>query len=75
VPSNFYHQVYGECESYFKKNTAAFLDNQIKLHLFKDKESVSLADKFELAKWIWLSSALVLGKEESKLLADKIISL
>jgi len=75
VSSSFYNDVYRECRNYFGSQTKQFLDQQILINLLKTPAMISHADKSELAKYIWIASALIIGKEKAKVLADRILNL
>jgi len=73
--TDFYNKVFKECEIYLKENTKAFLDRQIEGHLSKTPDKLDHSDKVELAKWIKISTGLLLKKDVSLKLAEKILSL
>ena len=73
--TDFYNKVFKECEVYLKENTKAFLDRQIEVHLSKTPDKLDYPDKVELAKWINISTGLLLKKEIAQKLSEKILSL
>jgi len=75
VSSEFYNKVYKECQSYFGNDTKDFLDKQINTHLLKPPDSVEYEDRHELAKWLWVSSALTIGPELARNLADGVLAI
>ncbi len=72
---DFYHQVLRTCEPYFAERTKRFIDRQIVHHLSKTPEILEYSDKEELAYWIRISTALVLGPDKASELAEKVVSL
>ena len=73
MPSMFYEKVLRICEKYLTTGAKRFLDRQITYHLKKDPDSLSPADKAELAKWCKTSGKLLLGEEKAEQLAREIL--
>ncbi len=74
MPSDFYNKVYQACHFFLGDNTKRFLDRQIEVHLSKSPDTVNYNDKEELARWIRISAGLLLSKEDSDTLYEKVIS-
>lgn len=75
MSSEFYNKVYKACQSYFGNETKDFLDKQINTHLLKQPDSIEYEDRQELAKWLWVTSALTIGKEQARNLADGVLAI
>ena len=73
--SEFYQKVFKECELYMEGRAKRFLDRQIESHLSKSAEDVDYSDQETLAKWIQISSGLVLGASKAQILSAKIRAL
>jgi len=75
MSSNFYKEVFKECEVFFGKETENFLDRQIEWHLSKTSDTVDYSDKNDFAWWIKISAGLVLNKEDAEKLYNKVMAI
>ena len=73
--SDFYEKALKQCELYLGDRSKKFLDRQIEAHLSKASDAVAYSDKEELAKWVQISSGLILGATKAQVLAAKIRAL
>jgi len=74
-PSAYYNRVFKICEAYFGTNTRFFLNRQIRSHLNKTPQTISISDRPELTKWIKISAGLLLGDTRADELVDKVIKI
>ena len=70
--SEYYQRVFKECELYMGDRAKRFLDRQIESHLSKNAEEVDYPDGETLAKWVQISSGLILGATKAQILSAKI---
>jgi len=74
VASEFYNKVLEECSKLFGDGAERFLNRQIENHLSKNPDTLSYADKEELARWIRVSAGLVFPAETAEELSLTIQS-
>jgi len=73
--SAFYKKVLAEVQPFFGPMTVRFLDRQIKSHLAKTPHTLSVSDKEAMAKWLRVSTGLLLDQKTADTLAEKILAL
>lgn len=69
---------YDQCVALVGKYIPApevFLNRQLIAHLNKTKDTLSVADKTELAKWCKVSAGLLVGNEKAEALSNDILAL
>lgn len=71
----FYDECLKICQRYITEGSKLFLDRQIEYHLNKKPQYLIVADKEELAKWLKVSSALLIGKDKANEFMKEILSL
>lgn len=72
--TEYYDKVLKVCERYLTSGGKRLLDRQITTHLSKTPDTLTPADKTELAKWCKISGGLLLGKEKAEDLERDILS-
>ncbi|MFH1784549.1 MAG: hypothetical protein ABH868_06625 [bacterium] len=75
MSSNFYNKVFIACKPFLGEHTESFLKRQIEWHLSKNPNTLAPSDKEDLAQWIMISAALIIGKDKAKELYDKVMNL
>ena len=70
-----YEQVLAAVRPFLADQTEPFITRQCKLHLNIPVESLTKADLAKLAWWVKISASLVISKDKSESLAQKILTL
>jgi hypothetical protein len=70
-----YDQIVGVCRAFLGAETDSFLSRQCVFHLHKAPRNIERDDIPEIARWVEISGALVIGKERAKEMRKQIEAL